>query len=111
MVPNPDGAFTVNSLPPAFYKVGIKGSHWLRKVIAADASGGDVSGLTASLRTGDVNNDNHVDILDLGLLADHYNSDAGDEVYDPQEDFNGDGHIDILDLGILADFYNTDGDP
>ena len=79
--------------------------------VVVDTTSGDVGDVNVTLPPGDANNDNHVDIVDLGFLADHYNSDLGDGVYDAQEDFNGDGHVDIVDLGILADNYNTDGDP
>ena len=99
------------NLPRRQYTVHVKGSRWLARNVDLDLTGGDVTNFSATLLAGDANGDNHVNIIDLGLLADHYNSVLGDGVYDPQEDFNGDGHIDIVDLGILADNYNLDGDP
>ena len=106
-----DCSFTLSDIPARSYNVWVKGAKWLASVVPVDVTSGDATGFVAALHGGDANNDNHVDIMDLGLLADFYNTDAGDGYYDSRADFNCDGHVDILDLGILADNYNMDGAP
>jgi hypothetical protein len=48
---------------------------------------------------GDANDDGHVNIADLGILASHWQQEG---VRWAQGDFNGDGVVNIADLGILA---------
>ena len=84
----------------------------------ADASSGDVSGISATLWPGDVNNDNRVNIIDLGMLADAFNSTGFDLItglpsinWNPDADLDGDLKVSIVDLGILASKFNAHGDP
>src|SRR5262249_2064376 len=100
---NPDGTYVLNNIPARLYDLAIKGSKWLRRTLPnVDATVGDLSFVDAALNPGDANNDNHVDIIDLGFLADHYNTSANlpdgppDPGFDSQEDFNCDGNIDIV---------------
>lgn len=53
-------------------------------------------------KIGDVNNDNSVNIVDIGLIIDNYGSEA--TVY-PSADINTDGIINIIDIGIIIDHY------
>jgi hypothetical protein len=105
------GAFSIGDIPAAPYQLAIKGSKWLQKDVDVDASGGDVSGVTATLLTGDVNNDNKVDIIDLGVLADAFNSTPTGSQWNANADLNGDDKVNILDLGLLADNFGKQGDP
>ena len=89
----------------------IKGSKWLQKVVSVDASNGDVNGLSATLLPGDVNGDNRVDISDLGLLADAFNTTPDDASWNENADLDCDGKVDIADLGLLSDNFNSAGDP
>jgi len=79
--------------------------------VAVDATRGPVSNLTAKLLPGDVNSDNRVDIMDLGGLADAFNTSQRQAGFNPNADFNCDGKVDITDLGLLADNFDTRGDP
>ncbi len=51
---------------------------------------------------GDMDCDCAVDILDIMLVASHWNSSAGDDDYDPAYDLDGDGDIDIVDIMLVA---------
>jgi hypothetical protein len=106
-----DGSFAIGDIPADDYNLAVKGSMWLRKVVPADASGGSAYGIVATLLTGDVNNDNNINILDLGLLADSFGRSQGQTGYNANADLNRDGMIDILDLGLLADNFGKTGDP
>jgi hypothetical protein len=105
------GAFMFSDLPPLKYVVWVKGAKWLAATAVADVSQQDVSGLAFSLRPGDINNDNTINILDLGLLADAFGSIASSAKWNPDADLNGDGKVDILDLGLLADSFGKSGAP
>jgi hypothetical protein len=54
---------------------------------------------------GDANDDNAVDVGDLGILAANYGKTSG--AIWSQGDFNDDGAVDVGDLGILAANYGT----
>jgi hypothetical protein len=105
------GAFSIGDVPAVSYQLAIKGSKWLQKDVNVDASGGDVSGVTATLLTGDVNDDNAVNITDLGLLADSFGKSQGQTGFNPNADLNGDNAVNITDLGLLADNFGRQGDP
>ena len=59
--------------------------------------------LLQSQLMGDANNDNVVDLLDLGILGDNWHL-SGMEWEDG--DFNDDGVVDLLDLGLLGDNWH-----
>jgi hypothetical protein len=105
------GGFSVSGVPAAVYNLAIKGSKWLQKVVSVDTSKGDVSGVTTTLLPGDVNNDNMVTILDLGLLADAFFTTPASPRWNANADLNCDNRVDILDLGLLADNFDKIGDP
>jgi acid phosphatase type 7 len=53
-------------------------------------------------RTGDVNRDGVVDIIDIGILVDNYNR---IQPTNPNADINHDGVVNIIDIGIIIDNY------
>ena len=107
-----DGSFTLPGVPAKNYDLAIKGDRWLRKVILSDVSLSNVVGLSVTLKTGDVNNDNAVDFGDLSTMLQSYNAIQGDGVYEqnPTADLNMDGGIDFGDLSALLQNYNELGD-
>jgi subtilase family serine protease len=110
LTPDASGAFSL-TVARGSYNLAIQGSKWLRKVVAADASAGPVSGLTVTLTSGDINGDNAVNIQDLGLLADAFNATPASPNWNANADLNGDGKVNIADLGLLADGFGQRGDP
>lgn len=105
-----NGNFQIDNIPSSDYDIGVKGSKWLRKTIPTDLTAGDVSGFNYTLLTGDVNDDNVVDINDLLLLIMHYNQVAPSIGYLYAADLNNDGSVDINDLLLLIGNYNVMGD-
>lgn len=89
----------------------VKGAKWLRRQTVLDATSGDPSGILLSLRAGDANDDNAVDIADLLLLVGAYNQVAPSANYLEAADFNCDNANDIADLTLLISNYNQFGDP
>jgi hypothetical protein len=106
-----DGTFSLTDVPQKNYTVHVKGSKWLAKNVSVDASHGSVPGVNATLLPGDINNDNKINITDLGLLADAFNSMPTSPNWNPNADLNGDNKVNISDLGLLADNFNRSGDP
>src|SRR5207247_1255106 len=107
----PDGAFHLANVPRNSYVLHVKGVGYLATNVSADASGGDVTGVSAMLRVGDVDGDNDDDLDDLGILALAFNTTPGDPLYDARADLDGDGDVGLDDLGLLALHFNETGDP
>jgi hypothetical protein len=53
---------------------------------------------------GDVNRDDSVNVIDLGILATNYGKSSNTTWL--LGDFNGDGAVDVVDLGLLATWYD-----
>lgn len=107
----PDGSFSLPDIPRDTYAIGIKGDRWLRRTVGMDASTGEVSLVTATLPSGDANNDNMVNIADIMIVIEGYNSTLDDAVYNEAADFNCDGSVNTLDLLLLISNFNLIGDP
>lgn len=77
-------------------------------VVAHNGSGG-LSGPSAAAAattyySEDINEDGHINLLDLSILASKWGqtSNLG------RADINGDGKVDLLDLSLLAQYYGTE---
>ena len=67
------GSFSLPGVLDGTYDLAIKGFCWLRQVLPnVVVAGANVTGLSAFLAGGDLNNDNMVDVLDFGDLANNY---------------------------------------
>ncbi len=53
-------------------------------------------------KTGDVNSDGKVDIVDIGIIIDNYGKSP---IPNPKADINKDSKVDIVDIGIAIDNY------
>jgi hypothetical protein len=114
----PDGVFSLHYLPLKKYLVHIKGEKYLAINTTVDVTGGSFYTITGTVTPGDVNNDNTVNIGDLGPLADAFGALGVDPLtglpsisWNPDADLNGDGKVNITDLGILASSFGLSGDP
>ena len=107
---NPDGSFNLDTVPPGTYEVSVKGAKWLRKNVMLDNSTGPVTTFALDLLAGDANDDNSVDVFDLALLIQAFNSVPGDPNWNEACDFNCDSSVDIFDLDLLIRNFNTEGD-
>ena len=117
-MPYPDGRIFVGDSPAGTYDIGIKGFNTLRSTLHnVTLTGGNATGLTATLLSGDANNDNSVDSNDFDLLASSYLlsngtflSGTSDPGFVLGADFNYDGSIDSNDFDLLATNYLVTGD-
>jgi hypothetical protein len=84
------------------------GTSYSYTVVAVDAAGntstaaGPLGVSTPTLKPGDLNHDNVVDLFDLSILLSNWGSSTA-----PQYDINANGTIDIFDLSILLTNYGT----
>lgn len=89
----------------------VKVDHWLAdSVISASLPLTGVSGLSFTLRTGDCNGDNVVNLFDYFVLSNAYDSDLGDPAYLAGADLNDDNTVNFFDYLALSDFYEQAGE-
>jgi hypothetical protein len=104
----PGGAFSVNIPGAGHYILSTKFRTGLRRNVAVDATGGNVSGVSITLLNGNVDaSDNVVNLADFLILAANYEVSP---IADPMTDLNGDGACDLQDFLILAANYEVAGD-
>ena len=60
---------------------------------------------TAAELVGDINGDNTVNYIDLGMLGASYGLSIGDAGYNAAADLNGDNTVNYVDLGMLGAHY------
>lgn len=106
----PNGVFSLSGISRKNGILHISGARYLAKNVAVNATGGNVSNITATLKAGDANADNVADISDLLLLIAHYNQSTLSANYLSAADFNLDGINDITDLLLLIGNYNQLGE-
>lgn len=100
----------LHNIPDGDYRLYIKGARHLSRVVDVTVSGGTVSVPTVTLLGGDANGDDSVDVLDLDLLVQSFDTLAGDPNHIPGTDFNYDNSTDVLDLDILVRNFDQAGE-
>jgi len=106
-----DGKFDVTNIPMGTYKLAIKGSKWLQRVLNVTVGNGNNSVPTITLLPGDVHEDNTINIDDLSDLVDAFFTAPDDPFWNENADLNCDDTVDVLDLSLLADSFFLSGDP
>jgi hypothetical protein len=105
------GAFSLTDVPAGSYYLAIKGTKWLRRTMAIDTTNNAVTGLPVSLRAGDADDSNLVDVDDLSLLVASFDADpSSDNWLDGVADFDCNGIVDVDDLSLLVRNFDTQGD-
>lgn len=106
------GNFSISNIPAGTYKIAVKNTHTLKRVLNEQVivSGGTLVANFGTLIGGDVNNNNIINLADLGALLFGYNKIAGDPNYVNNADLNGNGVVNLADLGLLLANYNTVGE-
>lgn len=106
------GRFTINGINPGTYDICVKSPRALsnKRPEVSIVAGAITPVDFGTLREGDVNNDDVINIVDYGFLADAFGSVPGDDNWDDRCDFNRDGVINIVDFGLQGDNYGQAGD-
>jgi Regulator of chromosome condensation (RCC1) repeat len=106
----PLGLFSFTNVPPGEYDVAVKGSKWLQRTIHVNTTNNNILNLRIFLLTGDANDDNSVDVLDLDALIQAFDTVEGDANWNGNADFNCDESVDVLDLDVLIQNFDLQGD-
>lgn len=105
-----NGRLYLIDVPHGTYQVVIRGSHSLVRIETVTVASGMYRVYVSSLRDGDANGDNQIDLSDFSLLAAAYGTRDTQAQYDARADFNGDGRIDLTDFSVLASNYGLRGE-
>ncbi|MCK6578695.1 MAG: S8 family serine peptidase [Anaerolineae bacterium] len=106
---NNSGVFSLN-VPAGNYNVWVKGAHTLANMSTINLAG-NVAHNFGTLKEGDANDNNVVNISDFSLLASAFGSWVGQPGYNAAADFNGDSIVNISDFSILASNFAQSGAP
>ena len=117
--------FSLLQVPAGSYTLFVKSYHYLRGKVTGDSVKVSSSSVPEArfywrsstgrvwadtLRGGDANDDNRVNLADFGLLAAHFGASsvkAGQPAW--RADFNGDAAVDLGDFGVLASNFGESG--
>ena len=110
VTPAADGTFSALGIPPASYTLLVKGAKWLQKAVPVDATAGDAGGVTATLLTGDVDNNNAVSAPDYARLKAAYGATPTSTNWQVGADLNGDNRVSAIDYALLKANYGKQGD-
>ncbi len=84
------------------YALWVKHAQHLAASVSVTVSAPTSSVTVPTLRAGDANNSNQVNITDYSILAASYGKSSGTAGYDARADFNGDNTVNITDYSLLA---------
>lgn len=107
---NDNGTFSIAGIEPGAYDLRIKKRTSLQNTQPITVVAGTNSLDCGTLREGDSNNDNQINIIDFSLLASTFSKCEGYDGYDERANFNGDGCVNILDFSLLAHNFAQIGD-
>lgn len=111
ITPNANGTFTAGDIPPGTYALAIKGPKWLRETVTGiTITNANVTGVSTTLKAGDINDDNIVDLFDLILFFESYGAAPNSNSWNDLADFTGDSVIDLFDLILFFENYGQAGD-
>lgn len=103
--------FTLNTSRRGIFDIAVKGGPFLRSVIRnVNITNSGASGLTVSLRNGNINGDNSVGGADFNALRAAWGSNSASANWNRSADLNGDGSVGGTDLNILREFWSQSGD-
>lgn len=105
---NTSGAFTINNLSPGSYQVWVKHSHTLATLTNVTLNGNQTVAI-GTLKEGDADNNNIVNITDFSVMAAAFGTLSGQGGYNAAADFNGDGSVNITDFSLLASNFGQGG--
>ncbi len=105
--PDATGAFEFATSMTGTMDVWVKGPTWLADKVSVDLSSSNP--VTFTLRNGDVDGNNSVNVADFLQLRQAFGSTG--YLYDPAADLNGDGSVGIADFLILRQNFGRTGSP
>jgi hypothetical protein len=107
--------FSISNISPGTYNVGIKASHWLRRIVPVTVSSADGATTTidviltaVDVINGDIDGNNKVDFTDYVILSQQYK--RLPLATTKCADMNGDGAVNFEDYSILMRNYKKIGE-
>src|SRR6266545_3994415 len=106
-----NGGFTVRDIPAGTYDVEVKHSQSLsrRANRLTFSAGATTSQTLGMLLTGDVNDDNAVNIVDFSLLSASFGKTQGQPGFNARGDLDATNAVDILDFSLLSSNFGRTG--
>jgi hypothetical protein len=105
-----NGSFSLTGVALGNGNVSVKHEHTLRNGQNVTVVAGINNLNLGTLREGDANNDNAINLLDFSSLASTFAKCEGTAGFDERADFNEDGCINLLDFSLLASNFAQIGD-
>jgi len=107
-----DGHFLLGELPDGTYDLAVKNLHTLRNRLESVSLVSQTTYVLdfGTLREGDANDSNQVEVYDFSILATAYNSSPPDPRFDARADFNQNYMVELFDFSLLATNFNLSGD-
>lgn len=99
-----------SSISQGEYKLLVKHPMYLKRVKTINLADNSIETFADALLAGDVNNDNVINIFDLGIFSGTYNLNSTDAGFDARADFDMNLIINIFDLGLFSGNYQLSGD-
>ncbi len=106
-----NGVFTVTGIPAGTYQVRVKNAHTLASSFPVTLVAGANTVALGTLREGDADGNNLVNITDFSLLATSFGKTQGTTGFNANADFNEDDIVNVSDFSLLAQNFNQIGAP
>jgi len=108
--PSNSQSFTLSGIPEGSYDIRLKEAQCVSvKLYGVNISSGSTTLNFGTLRLGDINNDDRINIYDFSILAGSYGKSQGQVGFVAQADLNHDNIVNIYDFSILAGNYGLSG--
>lgn len=107
-LPTTGGAFTLSSVPFGLQRVWVKHAQSLAIAVTHTVVAGN-NPLSFTLRLGDADNNNVVNIADFSLLATTFGKGSSTVGFDARADFDGNNVVNIADFSLLATNFGLAG--
>ncbi len=110
--PESDWSFVFTEIAPGSYCLSAYSPGYLRERlsdITVSVDNTTVDTELMLLRSGDVDQSNSIDLMDLVIFVKSFSTVSGDAKWNPDADLNRDNRINIIDLAYLARNYGLEG--
>lgn len=108
---NEDGTFTAFINSYGQYDIRVKGEHVLaEKILAVNLDGGITTLNAITVISGDTNEDNQVNVIDVSNLSAGFGLTENDFYWNPIVDLNCDGIVNIVDVSFLSASFGLIGE-
>ncbi len=105
-----NGTFTVSGFAPDTYSAVVKNSHTLQNVVDVTLTTGSNNVDFGTLREGDADNSNFVNMIDFSILASTFGIGEGSPDFDGRADFDESGFVNMIDFSLLATNFGQGGE-